>query len=315
MAKRVLVTGSRGFTGRWFCRYMAASHPDWQVVGVDREPALEGRDPAMQVAADLRDAAAVEDLMASTSPAIVVHLAGLMRSAVAAELYEVNVLGTLNVLEAAARCPVEARPRVLVVGSAAEYGTAEASGDSIVEDVALRPVTHYGASKAAAETLALAYALRGDVAVVAARTFNLIGPGQPEGFLCADIVSRLRRIARREGEPILQMGNLSPVRDFVDVRDAVRAYWLLAQSGVSGQAYNVGSGIGVTVREMAETLVGLSGHAVELGSDESLRRAGDAARVVADIGRIRRDTGWQTEIALAATLRDMLDASQPKGDS
>jgi GDP-4-dehydro-6-deoxy-D-mannose reductase len=310
MAKRVLVTGSLGFTGSAFCRYMEDANPDWEIVGVDRAAGPGTRSARrMQVTADLCDAAAVADLVASSAPAVIVHLAGLMRSATPAALYETNVLGTLHVLEAAARSPAGMRPRVLVVGSAAEYGVPGTAREFVAEDEPLRPVTHYGASKVAAETVALQYARRGDLEVVAARTFNLVGPGQPQGFLCGDVVSQLQRIARREAVPILQVGNLSPVRDFVDVRDAARGYWLLVQRGVSGEVYNVGSGVGRSAHEVVDTLVRLAGVVVTVRSDEARLRAADAARLVADVGRIRRDVDWRAEIGFLETLRDMLAAA------
>lgn len=249
---------------------------------------------------DVRDAARVRAVVRELQPDEIYHLAGVTRPASegAAAFYAVNLGGTLNVLEAAR----EVRAAVLVVGSAYVYG---AQRGPLSERAPLQPVNHYGASKASAELAALPYALSG-MRVVRARPFNHVGPGQSPDFLLPTLVQQLARIEAGRAEPVIKLGNLDAVRDFTDVRDIVRAYPKLLHEGDNGGVYNLASGRGVSVRELAELVLERAEVTVRLETEAARVRASDIPELVGDATRAREAVGWAPSIPLEATLEAML---------
>jgi GDP-4-dehydro-6-deoxy-D-mannose reductase len=169
----------------------------------------------------------------------------------------------------------------------------------------MAPVNVYGATKAAQETLGLAYHRAGRVPVVVARAFNHIGPGQRESFVVPAIALQLARIAVGGAAPELRVGNLDARRDFPDVRDVVRAYRLLVAGGHAGQPINVASGKAVAIREVLDALVALSGLEVEVMVDPARLRRADLPVVCGSSALLRRLTGWRPRIRLSSTLNDV----------
>ncbi len=285
------VTGAAGFVGSWLTRHLRSSGDT--VVGVDAD-------------IDVRDGAAVKESLTSVAPDVVYHLAGLAHVGRSwedpAPTFLVNALGTLNVLEAAVSCSDP--PRVLVVSSAEVYGSA--GGVQVTEDAPLRPVSPYASSKVAAEFLALQEHLGRGLAVVRARPFNHVGPGQSAEFVVSALARRIVA-AERAGGAGVPVGNLEAERDFTDVRDVVRAYRLLAERGRAGEAYNVASGQATTVRDVADRLAALATCRVELVPDRSLMRPVDVPVFLGDASRLRDETGWAPEIPLEQTLVDVLE--------
>jgi GDP-4-dehydro-6-deoxy-D-mannose reductase len=220
-----------------------------------------------------------------------------------ARTFEVNSLGTLQVLEAAARCAVP--PVVLVVSSAEVYGNT-AGEAPLTEEADLRPVTPYAASKVAAEYLAVQAWLGRGVPAMRVRPFNHVGPGQSPDFVVSALASRIAEAERVGGGPV-RVGNLSASRDFTDVRDVVCAYRLLAEKGSSGEVYNVASGHSVPIAEIARQLCALAKVEVELVPDPELMRPADVPVFVGDATRLYEATGWAPQIPLQTTLKDMFD--------
>jgi GDP-4-dehydro-6-deoxy-D-mannose reductase len=289
---RALVTGSRGFVGRHLVAHL--HYCGDTVIGLDRS----GPDPV-----DVTDADRVRHAVRSTAPDVVFHLAAFSHvgdSWGAADLESVNVAGTRNVLDACAAADVG---MVVAVGSAEEYGVATTT--PVTESHPLRPLTPYGESKAQAEGLALQFARRSEVPVVAVRAFNHTGPGQSPRFLVPGLAARIAR-AEREDLDEITIGNLSPVRDVSDVRDVVRAYRLLAERGTPGEAYNVCSGTGATVGDLAAALLALAKRPLELVVDAELARPVDVPVMIGDPTKLHGATGWQPEIPLDRTLADVL---------
>jgi GDP-4-dehydro-6-deoxy-D-mannose reductase len=195
-----------------------------------------------------------------------------------------------------------------VILSSEVYGNA--SGEApLREDAPLRPVTPYGASKAAADLVALQMHLADHLDVVRIRPFGHTGPGQTDQFVVPALAMRIAR-AERDGIDEIPVGSLDAVRDLSDVRDVVRAYRLLALDGDAGEAYNVCSGAGVSIRQIAETLLGHARRDIRLVTDPALVRAVDAPRMVGDNTKLRARTGWAPEFPLEATLADVLDAAR-----
>jgi GDP-4-dehydro-6-deoxy-D-mannose reductase len=209
----------------------------------------------------------------------------------------------LHVLAAARRAGVD---RVLVVGSAEEYGAALDADMPLTEEAPLRPVTPYGAAKVAADYLALQAFLGSGLGAIRARPFNHTGPGQSDRFLVPALARRVAD-AERRGASEVRVGSLEPIRDITDVRDVVRAYRLLVERGDPGEVYNVCSGRGVVVGEIAKRLLDLADRPLRLLVDPDLVRSVDVPRLVGDASKLRAATGWRPEIDLEQTLRDVFD--------
>jgi GDP-4-dehydro-6-deoxy-D-mannose reductase len=290
---KTLVTGAHGFVGRHLVRFLEDEGDD--VIGVDREHL------------DITRADEVEAVVARVRPEVVYHLAGdsdvggSWRNPV--DTFRANAEGTLNVLTASLNGGVE---RVISVSSADIYGRVTEEELPLAEDAPLRPVSPYAASKVAADFLALQSYLGHGLAVIRARPFNHIGPGQRAQFVAPALAER---IARNELDGIeeVPVGNLAPRRDFTDVRDVVRAYRLLALHGTPGEAYNVCRGEDIAVRDLAVRLVGMAHKPMRLVADPSLQRPVDIPVLRGDPSKLRASTGWEPQIPLEVTLADLLD--------
>lgn len=287
---RALVTGARGFVGRWLAAHLRDVGDD--VVAVDHE-------------VDVTDATAVRDAVRNAAPQAIYHLAAFTHVGRSweepAEALRVNAQGTLCVLEAARAC--RPMPTVLLTSSAEVYGVPAAL--PVGEDAPLAPVSPYAASKVAAEYLGVQEHLAHGLPVVRARPFNHVGPGQSAGFVVAALASRIVE-AQRSGADVVAVGNLSARRDLTDVRDVVRAYRLLVERGEPGQVYNVCSGRDVSVADVAKRLLALAGASMRLEVDPALVRPVDVPVVRGDPGRLQAATGWRPELDLDHTLRDVL---------
>jgi len=290
---KAVVTGSSGFVGRELVAHLRAAGDE--VVGLDRA-----------AGADITDSTALRDLLLQHRPQAVYHLAAVSHIggswSAPAQVFRVNAEGTLNVLLAASHAGVE---RVLVVGSADEYGIVADKDLPLGEEAPLRPITPYGASKVAAEFLGLQAFLGDGLPVIRVRSFNHTGPGQAENFLVPALARRIA-VAEREGRKEAPVGSLEPVRDFLDVADVVAAYRLLVERGSPGEVYNVCSGIGRRVADIAAALLIMARHAIELVPDPTLVRPVDVPRLVGDNTRLRTATGWSPTIPFEDTLAAIL---------
>ena len=296
---RALITGGKGFVGRWLTAHLRAAGDD--VVVVDAET-------------DVTDEPSIDRAVAAAAPDAVYHLAA--RSHVGdswrdpLEVLRVNVLGTAAVLASARRAREDAT--VLVVSSAEVYGALDPEELPVGEDAPLRPATPYAASKAAAEDVAL-QAWRGyGQRVVVVRPFNHVGPGQPPVFAVPALAKRVVE-ARRTGASQLTVGTVTTRRDFTDVRDVVRAYRLLVERGAPGAVYNVCSGTDVAIADIAGRLMALAGVDLELVTDPALVRPVDVPVLRGDPSRLVAATGWSPAIGLDETLGDILADQEPTG--
>ncbi|MCZ7527391.1 MAG: GDP-mannose 4,6-dehydratase [Acidimicrobiia bacterium] len=292
---RAVVTGAGGFVGTHLVAHLEACGDE--VVLVDRS----GPHPV-----DVTDADAVRRVIDEARPDVVYHLAA--RTHVGEswrapnDVFRVNVEGTLNVVRACGELGVG---RVLVVGSAEEYGRVEPGDLPLGEDAPLRPMTPYGASKVAAGFVALQAHLGAGTPTIRVRPFNHTGPGQSSRFVVPAFAHRITA-AERSGTDEIPVGSLEPVRDLTDVRDVVRAYRLLARHGEPGGVYNVCSGRGVAVREVAERLLTMACRPLRLAPDPELLRPVEVPVLVGDPSRIEAATGWRPELDLDVTLSDLL---------
>lgn len=285
MVRPILVTGADGFVGRHF----------QSELGADALP-LQG---------DVRDGELVTHAVREARPRAIVHLAA--ESSVAdswdavADIWSVNVVGTVNVLEAVRAEQPDAR--VLFVSTGEVYG--RATELPTPETAPVAPLSPYAATKAAAELACGQFARTGGNVVVA-RAFNQEGPGRDQRFA---IGSWTRQIARLEdvGGGVLEVGDLTPERDITDVRDACRAYALLLDERVSLQTYNVASGRAVSMKHVVDLLVSLARCPVEAQQRSERMRPVEIPVLCGDSRRLRAATGWQPSIHLERTLADALD--------
>lgn len=290
---RAFVTGGHGFVGPYLLAHLRDAGDEYVAPHQDE--------------VDLADPDAVSKAVADARPDAIYHLAALAHVgeswANPLRTFDVNAVGTLHLLEAARH--VDPKPRVLLIGSAEVYGPVTPDDVPIDEARPLNPVTPYAVSKVAAEYLGVQYNAGFDVPVVRARSFNHIGPGQGGRFLVSDLASRIAE-AKQTGEGTLRVGNTSARRDYTDVRDVVRAYRLLVTTGERGEAYNVCSGVDVSVDQLARRLLELAGVDLAIETDPTLFRPVDVPVLVGSNEKLCRTTGWSPSHSLDDTLRDVL---------
>jgi len=289
---KALITGAGGFVGGYLRDHLEAEGDE--VVGLDTE-------------VDITDGEAIRQAILGIAPDAVYHLAAASNVGSSwtapVEVLRINAEGTLNVLLA---CEAAKVARVLNVGSAEEYGKVDPADLPLTELAPLRPVTPYGVSKVAADFLALQAFLGRGLPVVRVRPFNHLGPSQSGRFVASALAEQ---VARNEhlGTDVVLAGDLSPRRDFTDVRDVVRAYRLLVERGEPGEVYNVCSGVDVAVSEVADHLIGRADRPMRIELDPERLRPVELPVLRGDCTKLRETTGWKPELALEDTLDDLLD--------
>jgi GDP-4-dehydro-6-deoxy-D-mannose reductase len=256
------------------------------------------------VARDVTDAEAIRQMVEETAPNAIFHLAGLVQSHDFQRLLTINVQGTDAVLRAARS--LSSPPTVVIPGSASEYGVLNNEA-FITEYTPLKPISVYGVSKVAQTLTGLGYAWRGEVPVIIGRIFNITGPGEPDKMLGGAMASQIAAIEAGDNPPVLRVGNLTPYRDYVDIRDAVRALGMLWHKGKSGQVYNICSGKPVQVQYIVDTLVGLARCPIAVEPDPNRQRPSDIPFCAGSPTRIHDAIGWTPEYTLKRTLTDTLD--------
>jgi GDP-6-deoxy-D-talose 4-dehydrogenase len=279
----MLVTGADGFTGMHFVKQAKATGYE-----------------VFEFNADLTDSIAVQKQVNAVEPSVVVHLAAISfvgHSKVSA-FYDVNVIGTLNLLDALLKLP-KLPKRVLLASSANVYGNCEQS--PIAETQVPAPLNHYAMSKLAMEHLAKTYADRLPLFFV--RPFNYTGPGQAESFVVPKIVAHFKRRA-----DVIELGNLTVEREYNDVRMVTDAYLKLLDKAVVGEAYNICSGETYTLHQIIATLTALTGHQLEVRVNPAFVRANELHRLCGDASVLNQTIGKKSGIALQETLRWMLES-------
>lgn len=299
---RVLVTGADGFVGRHLCSaFEARGDTVWAAGGPGGVRALE-----------ITSQAEVAKCVADCKPEGIVHLAGISsvaRShAAPAEAVTVNVLGAAHLLQAVREHAPKAR--VLLVGSGEEYGRLE-EGHPADEETPLAPLSPYAASKVAAETLGRQAIASYGTAVVFLRPFNHLGAGQAPGFVVPSFAAQLMKVSRGRSSPVIEVGDLAPVRDFTHVLDVVDAYLLLLAHGQPGEAYNICSGKGWSIRQVLEALQQIVGTSAEIKADPSRLRPAEIPWLVGKPARIER-LGWKRQRTVEQALTEAVATERSK---
>ena len=306
--QKLLVTGAAGFLGAHMLDALrqAPGRPG-QIVALDRRAGDDGSDGVEWLSCDLADAAQTRQALADLAPDGVIHLAGRVGGDDPGALFQANVQACENLLSAAAG--LGRKPRVLVVGSAAQYGLTGGAQEGVDEDRPLRGSTPYGVSKILQERWALARGQTSAVPVVCARPFNILGPGQPDRLVPAAFLRQVKDVLDGRAEELL-VGNLETARDFTDVRDVVAALWALMRAGetADGHAFNIASGSAVAIRDLLAGCVALSGRTIPVRQDPARLQAADVPTIVGDARRLRELTGWRPGISWRKSLADMWNA-------
>jgi GDP-4-dehydro-6-deoxy-D-mannose reductase len=313
MAVIVLVTGITGFVGSHFAEYAlrhGAAVSGSRLPGTDAGNIEHIRNDVRLVDVDLRDASAVRGLLDTTEPDWIIHLAA--HSFVGgswdapAETLTNNVLSQLNILEAIRQSG--ARARVLIAGSADQYGDVDERDLPIHESVPFRPLSPYAVSKVAQDVMGYQYWRSHGLPIIRTRAFNHEGPRRGEAFVTSSFALQIAEIEAGLREPVVRVGNLKAQRDYTDVRDIVRGYWLLLKDGQPGEVYNLCSGRAWSIKTILEFLLSESSErTIEVREEAARLRAADVPVLIGDPGKIYRAVGWRAEIPFEQTLRDVLD--------
>lgn len=309
---RALITGIAGFAGSHLAEYLLkVGGEEVQVHGVVHRHDRRIHHLLGQLQlhrGDLRNALWVSELIQTVQPDYIIHLAawsdvgGSWRQPWAT--YELNIQCQLNLLEALSRW--QPTCRTLVVTSNEVYGLVGTADLPIQETTPFRPTNPYGVSKVAQDMMALQYWYSHQLPTIRVRSFNHIGPGQADDFVASTFARQLAEIEAGLQPPSVKVGNLEAERDFTDVRDVVRAYWLAVTRGEAGAVYNVGSGRSRPIRWILDTLLSMIHVPVELVVDPDRLRPSDIPVSVCDNRRLIQATGWQPQIELRDSLADIL---------
>ncbi len=293
--RHALITGVSGFAGTHLARRLLAN--GWTVVGTSHRRS-SGLAEVDEHRIEIDDAEALSGLVEQEQPTHVFHLAAIVDTVTTPDvmaLYRANVLGTAAVLEAA-RC-ARGLQRVLVASSAFAYGRPPAGGRPVRESDPLVPLTPYGASKVAAEAIALQWGRSTGVDLVVTRAFQHTGAGHVGAYALADWAAQLAAGAQQ-----IRVGNLDVERDYLDVRDVVAAYEALMLHGRPGGVYNVASGVPISMRSLLEGLIRAFDSDAEIQVDPLRVRKVDQPVFVADIEHLTTDTGWSPSHSIEETL-------------
>lgn len=316
MRSRVFITGATGFVGSHLCQALKSS--GFVIHGTCYPERPEDCD---QTAADkmyhldIRDARGLAAFIEEIQPDWVFHLAAVSsvrRSWDARdETFEVNLAGTYHLFESIRR--YSPRSRVLYVSSSDVYGVLGPVKKALSEDDVTEPISPYAVTKISGELLARFYARIEGLDIVVTRPFPHTGPGQSVDFVCPDWAFQIAQIEGGIQEPVLTVGNTEIQRDFLDVRDVVRAYIYLMEKGEKGEVYNICSGRAVSLQHVLDILLSLTPGAIEVRIDPQKFRKTDIPLLVGDSRKIQRRTSWAPEIPIEQTLADLLEYFRSHG--
>jgi GDP-4-dehydro-6-deoxy-D-mannose reductase len=310
---RVLVTGITGFVGSHFAEYALARGVE--VVGSYRwrsktENIDHLRSRIELVECDLRDGSSAHHLIEVARPDAIIHLAAQSFVGTSwqapAETFVTNTVGQMNLLEAIRSCTP--RPRFLVIGSSEEYGFVQEDELPITEDNPLRPLSPYAVSKVAQDLMGYQYWKSYGLHIVRARAFNHEGPRRGDVFVTSNFARQIAEIEQGLREPVIAVGNLTTRRDYTDVRDIVRGYWMLLDQGEPGEVYNLCSGRDWVIADILRFLLGEARvQNITIREDQSRLRPSDVPVLRGDAGKANAAVGWKPEIPFEQTLRDTLE--------
>jgi GDP-4-dehydro-6-deoxy-D-mannose reductase len=311
---RVLITGITGFAGSHLADYILSNHSGVDVFGIVRwrsrmDNILQIQDKIKLVEADIKDMVSLRAVLADIKPDRIFHLAAQSFVPTSwkcpAETLAINAIGEINLFEAI--LALNQTPKIQIAGSSEEYGQVFSNEIPMKETNPLRPLSPYAVSKVAQDLLAFQYHKSYAVRTVRTRGFNHTGPRRGDVFVTSSFAKQIAEIEQKKRPPVIHVGNLEAKRDFTDVRDMVRAYWLSLEKGVEGEVYNIGSGQAYSMQEVLDLLMSLSRSKMEVKVDPARLRPSDVPVLLSDSSKFRALTGWRPMIPFKQTILDLLN--------
>lgn len=311
---KVLITGITGFAGSHLAEYILAEHAGVEVCGLvrwrSRMDNIEGiRDKIVLKEGDLKDIVSLRAVLDQVRPDRIFHLAAqsFVPSSwkLPAETFAINALGEIHLFEAVLSLKLESR--IQVAGSSEEYGQVYPDEIPMKETNPLRPLSPYAVSKVAQDLLAYQYHKSYGLQTIRTRGFNHTGPRRGDVFVTSSFAKQVAEVEKGKREPVIRVGNLEAKRDFCDVRDVARAYWLALEKGEPGDVYNVGVGRAYSMKEVLDLILAQSKVKVRIEVDPERLRPSDVPILLSDSSKFRKLTGWEPRIPFEKTLADLLD--------
>ena len=311
---RVFITGITGFAGSHLAEWILRTKPDVKVSGLvrwrsrmDNIRSIEDRVELHE--GDLKDYISLKKCLKAAEPDYIFHLAAQSFVPTSwrlpAETLSINTVGQVHLFEAVLDLGLS--PKIQVAGSSEEYGQVNPDEIPMKETNPLRPLSPYAVSKVGQDLLGYQYFRSYGLPVVRTRGFNHTGPRRGDVFVTSNFAKQIAEIEKKKRPAVIYVGNLEAKRDFTDVRDMIRAYWLSLEKGQPGEVYNIGTGHAYAMKEVLDLLLGLSKVRVKVEVDPSRLRPSDVPILMPDVSKFVSLTGWKPEIPFSKTLEDLLD--------
>ena len=313
---KYLITGATGFVGSYLIKCIFKQDESAFIVGISRTTkSFIKNDRYTHIYIDLNDKEKLIQLIEKNCFQYIIHLAAESSVGFSWQKPEIsfknNVNIYLNLLEAIRITKI--KTKILSIGSSESYGKVEEAHIPLNETDLLNPISPYAVARVSQEMLSKIYADGFSLDIIMTRSFNHIGPGQREVFVISSFAKQLVQLAKnKSADNTITTGNLSVIRDFVDVRDVVRAYYLLLKKGRRGEVYNICSGKGILLQDIISTMSDLLGIKVETVVNQQLVRPNENKKVIGSYQKIKNELGWQPEIDISKSLSDIIKYWQAK---
>ncbi len=311
----IVITGCTGFSGSHLAEYLISLNKEEDIFGTIRGRCRQTdfidhiKDKLTLLECDLTDYNSVQSTIEESEPDIIFHLAGITFVPTSwrapQETIYTNVIGTLNLLESVRKSKYD--PKLLISGSSESYGLVYKDEIPIKESNPLRPQSPYAVSKCGQDLLGYQYHQSYGLKIIRTRAFNLMGPRSGEKIFTANFSKQIVEIEKGIREPVIKVGNLDAVRDLTDARDIVRAYELAVEKCNYGEVYNICSGIGWKVKDILNTLLKMADISIGIKKDKSRMRPSDVPILIGDSTKFREKTGWEPQIDISQSLKDVLN--------
>ncbi len=312
---RIMITGVTGFVADHFLAYINEHEPGSIVLGLARH--TDGFDatkyPNLNInvqQVDLLNRELVGYVLRNFSPEYILHLASVSSVALSwqapLESFVNNTNIFLNVVEEMRT--LKSKCRILSIGSSEEYGDVTEAELPLTEEHSLKPVSPYAVARVSQELLSVIYAKGYNLDIVISRSFNHIGPGQKDKFVISSFAKQLVQLAAsNNAEKKIITGNLEIIRDFLDVRDVVKAYYLLLKKGKSGEIYNICSGRGIVLKDVITKMSEVLGINIAVEVNPKLIRPNENKKVTGSYKKLNTELGWKPELTLEDSIKDLID--------